>query len=148
MARHERYGTRDNTISRWHRTLSDRCQMVDIDACEYCKKCKSPIALIEYARDVGQEFKPATITTRLANDAGIAAYVVLYSTPDGWNPAVVEEWEQVDWPKVLTGFRVQQTAPTRTKFTHVSYDQFKDFVEQLHEHDCRRADMLRRVRFA
>lgn len=75
----ERYGTRDRTYSAWHRRLStrrfvgiDRAQllaMIDLDASlyvEYDDRTKEPVALIETARDVGQEHKPVTVTRRLA----------------------------------------------------------------------------------
>lgn len=69
----ERYGTRDLSYSAWHRVASirryvgwERAQllsMVDADCVlflEYHHENKQPLALIEAAVDVGQDYKPAT----------------------------------------------------------------------------------------
>lgn len=96
----ELYGTRDRTYSAWHRRLStrryigiDRAQllsMIDLDAAlyiEYDNDSKEPLALIETARDVGQGWKSAGVTKRLAQRAGIPGYVLLYRCSKSPNPA-------------------------------------------------------------
>ena len=85
MAQEEKYGTRDRTYSAWHRRLStqrfvgiEKAQllaMIDLDAAlyvEYDDGTKEPLALIETAQDVGQAYKPATVTLRLAKRADFA----------------------------------------------------------------------------
>lgn len=96
----EKYGTRDRTYSAWHRRLStrrfvgiDRAQLlavIDLDASlyvEYDDRTKEPVALIETARDVGQDYKPVTVTRRLAVRAGLPCYVLLYQSAPAPNPA-------------------------------------------------------------
>lgn len=113
----ERYGTRDRTYSAWHRRLSIRrfvgieqaqlLAMIDLDAAlyvEYDDGSKEPLALIETARDVGQEFKSATVTANLAKRAGLPCYCVLYSRADYLNPAD-PRWMDI------SGFRVRRVWP-------------------------------------
>lgn len=93
-------GQRSLVYSAWHRRYStarfvgieaaQRLAMVDIDCylwIEYDDRSREPLALIETARDVGQDVKVATITRNLARRAGIAAYVALYRHADTANPA-------------------------------------------------------------
>lgn len=80
MSRYERYGTRDLTYSGWHRqACPDRVQMIDIDAVEFCRRCRMPLMLIETAIDTGQNRKTTTVTERLAGAANIPAFCVLYT---------------------------------------------------------------------
>jgi hypothetical protein len=96
----ERFGTRDRAYSAWHRRLSTRrfvgiekaqlLSMIDLDGAVYCEfdgATSEPLALIETAMDRGQSRKTATVTRRLAERAGVPAYVVLYLPGDSLNPA-------------------------------------------------------------
>jgi hypothetical protein len=96
----EVYGVRSGDYSAWHRRNStrrfvgiDRAQllaMVDLDCSlyvEYDDSSKEPLALIETARDVGQAYKPATVTLALAKKAKIPCYVVLFTPAAAPNPA-------------------------------------------------------------
>ena len=80
MTRFERTGRRDLTYSSWHRGIEPYTQSnlpyVDLDAVEYCRKCDEPLALVELAQDVGQEFKATTVMRKLAAKAGLPAYLV------------------------------------------------------------------------
>ncbi len=100
MAQEERYGYRGREYSVWHRRNStrrfvgiehaQRLAMIDVDAAiflEYDDGTKEPMALVEVARDVGQDHKTATVTQTLAAKAKIPAYVVLYTLSDQANPA-------------------------------------------------------------
>ena len=113
----ELYGTRDRTYSAWHRRLSTRrfvgiekaqsLAMIDLDASlyvEYDDGTKEPVALIETALDVGQGFKSATVTTKLAKMAGLPCYCVLYSCSKTPNPA------DPVWPDIAS-FRVKRLWP-------------------------------------
>lgn len=113
----ERYGTRDRTYSAWHRRLSTRrfvgieraqsLAMIDLDASlyvEYDDGTKAPVALIETAIDVGQRFKSATVTMKLAKLSGLPCYCVLYSCSKTPNPA------DPVWPDILS-FRVKRLWP-------------------------------------
>ena len=63
-----------------------------------------PLALIEAAIDVGQQYKPATAIARLAKRARIPAYLVLYQRSTEPNPAD---------PRMLdvSGFRIKRLHP-------------------------------------
>lgn len=123
MSQEERYGSRDRTYSAWHRRLStqrfvgiERAQtlaMIDLDASlyvEYDDSSKEPLALIETARDVGQEFKTATVTKKLAKRTQpiIPAFVLLYTVGQKRNPAD-RQWNDIEsfrwrrlWPEPET----------------------------------------------
>jgi hypothetical protein len=78
VSRRERTFVRCTAYSRWHRTLSADLSMVDLDAVEYCARCRRPLAFVETARDVGQTFKPTTITQAVAAAHRAPALCVLY----------------------------------------------------------------------
>lgn len=118
----ERFGTRDRTYSAWHRRLSVRrfvglekaqlLSMIDLDGalyCEFSREDSEPLALVETALDRGQSRKTASVTRRLAQRAGIPAYVVLYRPAEYPNPA---DPSQAD----IESFRVRRLwpAPERT----------------------------------
>ena len=113
----ERYGTRDRAYSAWHRRLSirrfvgiERAQllaMIALDASlyvEFDRDEKEPVALIEIARDVGQSYKCATVTARLAHLAGLPCYCVLYTLAEDANPA------DPSWPDIAR-FRIRRLWP-------------------------------------
>ncbi len=113
----ERYGTRDRTYSAWHRRLSTRrfvgiehaqaLAMIDLDAAlyvEYDDGTKEPVALIETARDIGQRYKSATVTMKLAKLSGLPCYCVLYESAEHPNPA------DPSWPDIKK-FRVKRMWP-------------------------------------
>ena len=113
----EQYGTRDLSYSAWHRAASIRrfvgwehaqlLNMVDADCVlflEYHQSTKEPLALIEAAIDVGQEYKAATAIARLAKRARIPAYLVLYRQSESPNPA------DPRMPDV-SGFRIKRLYP-------------------------------------
>jgi len=121
----EKYNTRDRSYSAWHRRKSTRrfvgiecaqlLAMIDLDASlyvEYDDGTKEPIALIETARDVGQQYKCATVTTKLAKRAELPCFVVLYSLSCEKNPADTK-WFDIEsfrikrlWPKPENKWRV------------------------------------------
>lgn len=113
----EQYGTRDRTYSAWHRRLStrrfvgiDRAQllaMIDLDASlfvEYDDGTKEPVALIETARDVGQDHKPVTVSRHLAMRARLPCYLLLYRCGESANPAD-PLWRDI------TSFRIKRVWP-------------------------------------
>lgn len=117
MSQKEIYNSRDRTYSAWHRRLStgrfigiERAQllaMIDLDASlfvEYDDGTKEPLALIETAQDVGQTYKTATVTLKLAQKASLPCFVVLYSPSNDLNPA------DDKWPDILQ-FRVKRLWP-------------------------------------
>ncbi len=111
------FDARDRTYSAWHRRMSTRrfvglesaqlLALIDIDAAlyvEYDDGTREPLALIETARDVGQAYKPATVTTNLAKRAGLPAYCVLYQCSELPNPAD-PNWSDIN------SFRVRRLRP-------------------------------------
>lgn len=100
MAQEERWGTRDRTYSAWHRCSSTKrfvgieqaqlLAMIDLDGVywvEYEDGERWPVALVETARDIHQDRKPATVITNLAKLANIPAFVALYTAATAPNPA-------------------------------------------------------------
>jgi len=125
MSQQERYGERDLTYSKWHRppNLPDDISYIDIDSCEYCDRCKEPLALVELAQDVGQPFKPTTVTVNLARKADRPAWLVLYTKSDKGDQIV--------------SMRVKQMYPSQTIFVKAIPQQWKNRLIRLHrEHKC------------
>src|SRR5581483_3975882 len=100
VSREERYGTRCNAYSAWHRVRSiaryvgmERAQtlsMLDLDVItflEVARDSREPLALIEVAKDCGQPDKPASSVARLAARARLPAFTVLYRCATPRNPA-------------------------------------------------------------
>lgn len=117
MSQEEKYNERRRDYSAWHRRNSTRrfigiehaqlLAMIDLDASiyvEYDDGTKEPIALIETAQDVGQPYKPATVTGKLARLAKLPAFVVLYRLSEDPNPAD-EKWRDI------VEFRVRRLWP-------------------------------------
>lgn len=92
MSDRERTGHRDLLYSRWHRAdqvaryigLGDarRLKTIDVDSCEWCARCQTPLVLIETKNS---ERSPAAfvtqtrVTAQLARMAGISAFCVTYT---------------------------------------------------------------------
>jgi len=121
LAQEEIYNTRDRTYSAWHRRLStgryigiERAQllaMIDLDASiyvEYDDGRKEPLALIETAKDVGQSYKNATVTTNLAQRANLPCFVLLYKPDSKPNPY------DNQWPDIIS-FRAKRLWPKPEK---------------------------------
>lgn len=115
--RTERYHSRDLAYSAWHRQDSigrfigpieaDLLKMIDIDAvlwCEYHGSTRTPLALIETARDVGQIYKPATVTAELARMCNLPGFCLLVQPAQTPNPASTEWCD-------IRAFRVQRLWP-------------------------------------
>lgn len=115
---HEEMGFgRDGIYSAWHRRYSlerylgidaESFHMIDIDAwIEYRPGDKQAVALMETARDNGQDIKPASVIRNLASRVTpiMPAYLVLYTPSHRVNPA---------WPTVpdIAEFRVKRLWPT------------------------------------
>lgn len=126
--RTERYETRDRAYGVWHRgpsirrylqaTQAESLTMVDLDSVlftEYDNGAKVPLALVEVARDIGQE-KPAGVIQHLARLADVPAYVALYTPSEAANPAN-PNWSDIMafrvrrlWPRPEPGWRVLSPA--------------------------------------
>jgi hypothetical protein len=128
--RHERLGFRDMLYSMYHRTLAEELHYIDIDAVEYCAECRTPIALIETVRDVGQNLltKSYTVTRRLALMAGLPAFVVAYR-------AGLDEDTNDEYIETL---RVRQVSPSVDKyFTVMAPEEYEQWLLSLRKtHSC------------
>lgn len=134
MSRHERYGTRDLTYSRWHRyALHDDITMIDLDAVEYCHRCRMPLLLIETARDIGQAGKPTTVLKALAASANVAAICVLY-TPAPTPCTCGEQGRVPGCEHGVSSLRVRSVAPTeRRTWTTISPSDFAAWLCTVHD---------------
>lgn len=121
MSQEELFNDRNRAYSAWHRRHSTQrfigienaqlLAMIDLDASlyvEYDDQTKDPIALIETAIDIGQPYKTATVTTKLAQRARIPCYVVLYKLSSSPNPAD-PTWNDIE------SFRIKRLYPEPEK---------------------------------
>lgn len=115
----ERWGRRDMLFSLWHGRLNKNYKFLDIDWVEFCHICSEPLALIELAIDVGQ-WKPTTVTRKLAERADLPAFCILYQD-DGED---------------ITGARVRRIRPNKTPFKQRSVQQLADLIARIHERCC------------
>lgn len=128
MAQTERYGNRDLTYSAWHRRDSTRryvgielaqsLAMIDVDVCLWLENdddTKDLLVVVETAKDVGQPYKPATITRKLAARCRpeVAAYVVLYQVIE--NPELPSHFIPGTMLSDIAGFRVKRLHPKEEK---------------------------------
>ena len=124
----EQFLIRDRAYGVWHRPRSisrfigtrraRALTMADLDSVlfvEFGYSNKLPLALVEVARDIGQE-KATGVIHQLARMAGLPAFVVLYSPAVTANPAS-PAWHDIDafrvrrvWPKPEKSWR--QLSPT------------------------------------
>lgn len=147
MSQEERYGNRDQAYSAWHRRNSTRrfvgielaqtLAMIDIDCAlyvEYDDRSKEPLALVETACDVGQPYKTATVTRRLAERAGIPGWCVLYRLSDTVNPADLSQRD-------ITAFRVKRLTPfPQSQFAEMTPQQWCEFLCQLRNQQANELD--------
>lgn len=135
MSRFERHGTRDLTYSNWHRQFCpDRVTMIDVDGLEYCRRCRSPLALVETARDVGQKDKAVTALDQLSVAANIPAYCVLYTVDDtACAPDRRGRCQRIGCRHGITSFRVRRVRPNPTGFRLWSPEEFGNHLLQLHD---------------
>jgi len=127
MTRWERTGKRDLTYSRWHRNIEpmDRNSLpyIDIDAVEYCPICKQPLALLELAEDVGQEYKATTVLRKLAELSGLPAFLVFY---------------RKDQSGRIVHFRLRQVSPIYKDWKSLTPNEYVAFLYYLRaEHVCK-----------
>lgn len=137
MSQEERWNDRDLTYSAWHRPKStgrfvgiEKAQllaMIDLDVClyvEYDDATKDPVMLAEVARDIGQEWKTATVTQRLAERANIPAFTVLYTLANHSNPSD-ERWSDI------YEFRVRMIYPYKGQWERMIPRQWAEKLLQI-----------------
>lgn len=131
MTEAERFGNRDLTYSRWHRSKSlsryvgrrpaFECGVIDIDWCEFCRRCNQPLALIETT--MGPRPKEATVTTQLGLMAGVPVLSLAY---------------EVDDHGEITVFHLRHLAPDRERevFTFTAGEWAMWLVGLRERHGC------------
>lgn len=149
MSQEERFNTRNRSYSAWHRRLSTRrfvgiecaqtLAMIDLDASlyvEYDDGTKEPLALIETARDVGQDYKTATVTKNLARRCKptIRAYCLLYRESERANPADPKFQD-------IAGFRIRRIWPEpETGWKLFSPAEWAQYLVKLRRHSASAVD--------
>jgi len=109
-----------SAYSLWHRSLTEKLGMLDIDAVGTCLKCKTPLYLAETAFDVGQPWKATRTTQKLAELAGLPSFLVFYKV-DGSS---------------ITSFRIKQLTPYKSEEMFMMPDGWLQVMQLLQErHD-------------
>jgi hypothetical protein len=143
MSNWERHGTRDLSLSRWHRQYlrhhaasrleAEECGMIDIDWLEYCARCKTNLFLVEAGQDVRQINKCADQTAKLATQANIPAFLALY-TPTGEDCPSDRLCRVPGCTHGISQFRVKQIAPVEAagEWRWDTPEAFADFILEFH----------------
>ena len=144
MSDTERTGWRTLKYSTWHRVkslsrftprpIAAEVAMIDIDGCEYCRRCSEPLALIETA-ETRADPKAARVTQALAARAGIAAYSVSYWSDDS-DPACRDCSKPMSYADVV-GFKVRQIEPYNREVRTLTPIDYTNFLLDLrYGHRC------------
>lgn len=141
MSNWERHGTRDMSLSKWHRQMlrqraasaaeGEECGMIDIDWLEFCSRCRTNLFLVEAARDILKLNKVAHQTAKLAVAANIPAYIVLY-TPTNEDCPATRRCRREDCMHGISEFKVRQIAPAEGEWRPETPEAFADFVLEIH----------------
>src|SRR5690554_307886 len=114
--------------------------MVDIDGLESCSRppCRTPLLLVETARDVGQDIKPASALVGLAAKADVPAVILLWTPSEMWRPEPPHCECQERRRKVpgcdhgVAGFRARHIYPQPTKWKRCTPEQIAAWIDSLH----------------
>jgi hypothetical protein len=140
----EQFLIRDRAYGVWHRPRSisrflgrreaQSMTMADLDSVlfvEYGYDNKLPLALVEVARDIGQE-KPTGVIRELARIANLPAFVSLYTPSPRANPAS-PAWHDID------GFRVKRVWPRpEPRWRSLTPSEWADALVQIRDWQLRR----------
>jgi hypothetical protein len=157
MARTRKYGE-DLTYGEWHREalpekygrIGHRIDMADRDWTEYCHYCKTPLALIEEVRDVGQDLldKGVSVTRNLAVMANMPAFLMAWRTERP--PEVDDEIDRLNkrireleaqYP--IVEFTIRNLRHRGRRLTKVTVNDWLEhllIIHREHHHECRRAN--------
>jgi hypothetical protein len=142
MSLEEIRGERNLVYSEWHRPASmvrfindpkkvETMSYIDIDCAEYHDDWSEVLVLIETAIDVGQDYKPVTVTFKLAQRIypPIPVFLVLYKISKTMNPTV-KKFQIED----IEAFRIKQISPKwETDFTIMTPKQWAEKLLQIRE---------------
>jgi len=157
VARTRKYGE-DLTYGEWHRDalpekygrIGHRIDMADRDWTEYCHYCKTPLALIEEVRDVGQDLrdKGVAVTRNLAMMAQMPAFLMAWRNDRP--PEVDEEIDRLNrrirelesqWP--ITGFTIRNLRHRSSRLEPVTPDDWLEhllIIHREHHAECSSAN--------
>lgn len=157
MARTRKHGE-DLTYGEWHRNalpeaygrIGHRIDMADRDWTEYCHYCKTPLALVEEVRDVGQNLldKGVTVTRQLAAALNRPGYLMAWRTQrprevddeiDALNRRIREL--EAAWP--IVEFTIRSLRTRNTKLEKVTPDIWLEkllIIHREHHAECGRAN--------
>jgi hypothetical protein len=155
LMRTERYDTRDRAYGVWHRAPSisryldsndaQKLTMADLDSVlftEYDHGGKTPLALVEVARDIGQE-KPTGVLQQLAILADVPAYVALYTPANAVNPTA-PNWDDIQsfrikrlWPCPEPTWRILSPGEWARALVQIRVWQMRRFEVQVAPNDDR-----------
>lgn len=144
MSMEERFGFRDAAYSAWHRHRSlsrympqgaDKIGMIDTDGIfveyrNYSGKHYDPIAMVEVAQDIGQQYKHADVIAAICKMASgnghvLQGYTVLYRLSEQDNP-IDPRCKDIDQ------FRVQRVWPDpETTWQVMTPQDYASFLETL-----------------
>lgn len=150
----EQYLIRDRAYGVWHRSRSigryvgrrqaQSMTMADLDSVlfvEYGYSNKLPLALVEVARDIGQE-KPVGVIRELAKMANLPAFVSLYTPASCANPTS-PAWHDIDafrvkrvWPRPEPNWRMLTPAEWAKALVQIRDWQLRRFSSQLAANDA------------
>ncbi|WP_028223213.1 hypothetical protein [Paraburkholderia oxyphila] len=139
----EQFLIRDRAYGVWHRPRSlsrflgrrkaQSLTMADLDSVlfvEYGYDNKLPLALVEVARDIGQE-KPTGIIRELARMANLPAFVSLYTPAPRANPAS-PAWHDID------GFRVNVWPMPEAQWRSLTPAEWADALVEIRDWQLRK----------
>jgi hypothetical protein len=146
MSRLRKYGE-DLTYGEEHRhrlpqlykRIGHRIDMADRDWTEFCHWCKEPLGIYEEIRDVGQNIneKATTVTRRLANMAGIPAFLFAWRVD---RPAEVQREierlnsrvRELESSYPILGFQAKQLSPVRGQVIRMTTEEWWQDILALH----------------
>jgi len=140
----EQFLIRDRAYGVWHRPRSlsrylgrrqaNSLTMADLDSVlfvEYGYDNKLPLALVEVARDIGQE-KPTGVIKELARMANLPAFVSLYTPSSQANPASPARHD-------IEGFRVKRVWPRpEANWRSLTPSEWADALVQIRDWQLRK----------
>lgn len=157
MARSRNYGE-DLTYAEWHRNalpehygrVGHRIDMANRDWTEYCHYCKTPLAVVEEVRDVGQNLldKGVTITRHLAAALNRPGYLMAWRTErpkevDAEINALNKRIRELEaaWP--IVEFTIRRLRSRDARLEKVTPDVWMEallIVHREHHAECGRAN--------
>lgn len=134
MSRQEKYNHRDLTYSIWHRNRpEDWLTVIDADWVEYYNgSMKEPLAVIEEAKDVGQN-KSTIVTANLARRANLPAYRLLWTQGKSLGSIMCPKCDGTGRVTIydIESFRARLMWPPGGSEKILTPEQWHDFLKKL-----------------